>query len=752
MPPLVRGPGLVARTALVLLVAVTGSPSRCGAQEGPYRDAAARALHEAALAARERRSDSVVRYTALVRQRIGAALRMPLKDRTLFRSEAAYRVFWSRSGQTLVQVLALREQTPLGVSRGQTHQGLFDQAFDPGNDRLLFGFVDPDEDMGRPGEDDFWFEHPLMPEYRDSYRFATGDTLVLTLPDGRRLEAVELQVVPVVADVHRMSGSLWIVPESGALVRAAYRLSETFDAFRDIADLRMEEDRDLKFMPGLLKPWTFDLSLIAVDYALWDFDVWLPRSMRAEGVATAGILKAPAAVDLSYEIEDVVTEADLAAGADDGGTVADVRFQTLAEAMTYLERVAGEQDVPYVVEQGWTERRNGRGRRIVRYLVPEDPAVLATSPDLPPPVWQDGPGFASREEIDELFGGLADLPAPPLAGMPTTFRWGLQRPDLVRYNRVEALSVGARGQVRPNSPLGPLSLTLTARLGTADRVPNVRLDVTREGLRRRFTWSVFHELAAVQEERRALGLGNSITAALFGRDDGDYFRRSGAWLEWSPPSADRTWFRVRALAEHHRPVDAGTGFALWHVADDAWAFRPNLEAEKGWELGGLVTLSPYWGGDPRSAQGGVELSARASGGDFEYASASLESRLAIPLPADLRVALEGGAGMSWGSPPPQRLWLMGGAGTLRGYGPRAMEGETYWRARGELARQHAFGAVSLFGDLAWAGARDDIRLDGALAAAGLGLSLVDGLIRLDAAWALRVQRGFRLEAYLDGIL
>lgn len=737
--------------ALVVLTVISG-PSRCGAQDDTYEDASARALHEAAVAARERREDSVVRYTALVRQRIGASLRMPLKDRTLFRSEAAYRVFWSRAGQTLVQVLALREETPLGVSRGQTHQGLFDQAFDPANDRLLFGFVDPDEDMGRPGDDDFWFEHPLLPEYRSSYRFSVGDTLVIALPDGRRVEAVELRVVPQEADVHRMTGSLWIVPESGALVRAAYRLSDTFDAFRDIADLRAEEDRDLKYVPGLFKPWTFELSLIAVDYALWDFDVWLPRSMRAEGVATAGILKAPAALDLSYEIEDVVTEADLAAGDDDQDAVPDVRFQTRAEAMDYLARVAGDQDVPYVVEGGWTERRGRRGRRTVGYLVPEDPDVLTSSPELPPPVWEDGPGFASRDEIEELFGGIADLPAPPLAGMPATFRWGLQRPDLVRYNRVEALSVGARGQLRPNSPVGPLSMTLTARLGAGDRVPNVRLDATREGLRRRVTWSVFHELAAVQEERRALGLGNSITAAVFGRDDGDYFRRSGAWLELSPPSAERTWFRVRALAEYHRPVAAETGFALWHVADDAWAFRPNLDAAEGWEVGGLVTLSPYWGGDPRSVQGGVELSARASGADFEYASASVESRVAMPLPSDFRIGLEAGMGTSWGAPPPQRLWLMGGAGTLRGYGPRAMEGRSYWRARGELARQHSFGALSLFGDLAWAGPRDRIRLDDALAAAGVGLSLVDGLIRVDAAWALRAPRGFRLEAYLDGIL
>ena len=74
------------------------------------------------------------------------------------------------------------------------------------------------------------------------------------------------------------------------------------------------------------------------------------------------------------------------------------------------------------------------------------------------------------------------------------------------------------------------------------------------------------------------------------------------------------------------------------------------------------------------------------------------------------------------------------------------------RGRGELARHFAFGAVSVFSDGAWAGPRDSFELDDALWSAGVGLSLADGLIRVDAAWGLRDPRDFRLELYLDGIL
>ena len=53
-----------------------------------------------------------------------------------------------------------------------------------------------------------------------------------------------------------------------------------------------------------------------------------------------------------------------------------------------------------------------------------------------------------------------------IAAVPTTLRWGPQRPDLLRFNRVEALSIGARAQIRPSTLAGPVSITATARLGS----------------------------------------------------------------------------------------------------------------------------------------------------------------------------------------------------------------------------------------------------------------------------------------------
>jgi hypothetical protein len=719
-----------------------------------YADATAAALHEAALANRELRDDQILQYTATVRQRIAAALRTPLKDRTLYRAESAHRVFWNRDGDVLVQALAARQQSPVGVTDADESFGLFDQSFDPMNDRLFFGLMGPDDDLGDPAEDDFWFEHPLYPEYRNAYRFTSGDTLTLALPDGRRVQVVELQVVPVVASVQRMTGSLWIEPESGALVRAVYRLADTFDAVRDVAELREEDARgSFRFVPGLFKPWTAEITLIAVEYGLWDFGIWLPRMFRAEGIVGAGILKAPGTYELAYDIESVTTEADLAEAtaasiAESDADVEHVHFRTRSEAMAYLQQRIFGGTVPYVVHP---EPGRNDGRRVT-YLVPENLDFLTTSPALPPPVWDDAPGFPSGADIDEYMASLAALPVAPLPQMPATFRWGFQRPDLVRYNRVEALSIGARGQIRPSTPLGPLSMTATARIGVADLHPNGVLEITHETIENRVSLHGYHELTSIDERARHFGIGNSLLAATVGRDDGDYYRRTGGMLEWTPPSAGRRSYRIRGYAEYHESVEAETSFSLLHATSDTWSFRPNIAADEGWEYGTSLELTPYWGSDPNLAQGGLDLLVQAGTGDFEYARSSLAGHVVLPLPARMRFALEAAAGTSWGSPSVQRLWHLGSPSTIRGYDPRVTSGESFARARAELARGESFGRISLFSDVGWAGDRRDVRWDDALQSVGVGLSLLDGLIRFDGAWAVREPEGFRFDAYLDQIL
>jgi hypothetical protein len=295
-------------------------------------------------------------------------------------------------------------------------------------------------------------------------------------------------------------------------------------------------------------------------------------------------------------------------------------------------------------------------------------------------------------------------------------------------------------------------VSVEARLGSGDLEPNARVALSRETLSSRVTLSAYRELAAVVEGAGHLRFVNSVTALLFGRDEGEYFRRTGAQLEWRPPSSQRATFRLSGFAEYHEAVQTGTDFTLRHVGSDGWLFRDNLVADEGWELGGQLALSPWWGTDPRAPRGGLDATVRAATGDSEYLRASLVGRVTLPLPADFGVGFEVGGGTSRGTPSAQRRWLLGGGGSLRGYAPRSREGTSYVLARAQLARNHSFGALSVFSDVGWAGERGAFDTEDALVSIGVGLSIADGLFCVDGGWGLRAPKGFRLDLYLDAIL
>lgn len=716
-----------------------------------FHDATARRLLESARTRWAERERAILSYEALIRHRMAVHLRTPLKDRTLYRAEAAARVHWSADSAVVVQVLAARETHPGGTEPPESFPGMVEEVFDPASDRMYFGFTS-DED-GRDDGDDVWIEHPVAPGSERFYRYRTGDTLTLSLPDGRSLRTVELEIVPREPSVHLVSGALWIEPESGALVRALYRLSRSLDLERDTDEL--EDDDDLRRLPGIFRPLEFDVSMVAVDYSLWSLRYWLPRRMRIEGTARAGIVRAPGAYEISYRILDVE-------GVEEPSGTAEAAAR--GNDPSRASATDGGEEVEEVV-RGWTgqgpygryeelavERRN-EGRR-TRILLPVDRTRLHTSEHLPPPIWEDAPGFASEAELRDLYEELADQPTPvAAAGSAWGLRWGLQRPDLVRYNRVEGLSLGARIEGATARPSGRVDVRATARLGLGTWVPGGELEVEWTGDEHRLSLAGYHRVSEVDPRARNLGLGNSATALLFGRDDGDYFRATGGRIEWSPAGVRRPLYRLVLSAEEHAALPAMTDFAVSGlVGGDPEPFRRSLDAEPGREYAAALQVEPWWGTDPRGFQGGLEAMLQGGAGDRGWVRARLVGRLAAPLHGGLRAALEAGGGTLRGRAPIQRHWFLGGTRTLRGYPGASAVGRSYLRARLELARELSAARVSAFSDAGWAGDRTAFATDDVLVSAGVGASVLDGLVRFDLARALRAPTGWRVELYLDAVL
>jgi len=403
------------------------------------------------------------------------------------------------------------------------------------------------------------------------------------------------------------------------------------------------------------------------------------------------------------------------------------------------------------------------GGRESRFIAPQDITLLEESRELPPPIWDAAPGFASEEELKDMVETLADLPPVPTQGVPWDLNWGWARHDLLRYNRVEGPAVGGRFEAEVGSFLGPLNFEAAGFFGFGDLEPKARLTLERRSVLRRVAFSGYRELRPTDPRGRYLGIGNSFYALMFGRDDGEYYMATGADLVWRPPEADRESFRLRVYAERQDSVGVETNFSLIHAFNSNWDFRPNIMAARLEEVGGELTLSPWWGSDPMAPQVGLELygqggawrhpDSAAVKGDYFRASGML--RVAVPLAgASWRVGLEAGGGTGWGDVPRQRNWFLGGPLTLRGYEASILSGTTFGRARLEVARTFPEAVtVSAFGDAGWAGVRKDFESDNILYGAGLGFSLLDGLVRMDLSHGLRgPDKRFRFDLYLDAIL
>ena len=123
----------------------------------------------------------------------------------------------------------------------------------------------------------------------------------------------------------------------------------------------------------------------------------------------------------------------------------------------------------------------------------------------------------------------------------------------------------------------------------------------------------------------------------------------------------------------------------------------------------------------------------------------------MPLFGQAAAALTVSSGASVGDLPPQRRWYLGGTQTIRGQkADTAESGNAYWFGRLELARPASGVRPMIFGDIGWVGDRAAYRDVGRpMSGVGVGVSMLDGLIRTDASRGIYPQRRVRLDVYLD---
>ena len=708
-----------------------------------YRDAAAREIISRARSARLAQDSSLEAYDARTLQRVsaGLGLRATGRMRLMFRTESATRVRWQRGTGVWIDVEGTRTAIPMAFPGARAIAGTLEMSpvpYFPGREGLL-RFTG----MERVTDQEGLFIHPLAEGAEAYYRYEAGDTISYSLPDGRTIRIAEVTVRAREPAFDLILGSLWFDLTSAQVVRAAYRPAAPFDIKKFVEEEEGEEE--FKDVPRAVRPLIFPmvatLEAFTVEYGLHQGRWWLPRLQSVNGRIQVGVMRSP------FEVFETFTYSSV------NGTerLPEIVIDTLGprnKSNVQINVGPWDNDDEHF-ENGFGDCAPGDTltRTEMRYnksipvaiRIPCDTVALASSPALPKSIYDPSDelfGAREREELEqELSFGLQ-----PEWG-PQSIDWSFLERGMLRYNRVEGLSVGGAFSQELGSGL---SWRAAGRIGHADLEPNVDLRITRGDAVRGIALGAYRRLAVVDDWGSPLGLGNSVNAFLFGRDEGFYYRTAG--LEALGVLGPLEW---RVFGERQRTAHVETQLSLPH-AINGLRFRENVVATRADLAGASVRLPFSFGLDPQSLRLSGALRAEGATGDLEFARAAVDMTFMRTLPWRLAGALTVSGGTTTGDVPPQRLWYLGGTHTVRGQSIGTSTGDAYWFGRAEVSTDRLAFRPVVFFDGGWAGSRDDWSHPGKpILGAGLGWSVFEGLVRFDLAKGIRPNRGVRASLYLD---
>jgi hypothetical protein len=715
-----------------------------------FKDPASREILLLARRARTTQDSALQSYDATTYQRMSAGMGFTKfgRDRLAFRTEEATKVQWRRGVGAYVDVTGSRTVVPIAGQSAHVRMGgsISPIPYYPGSETLWIGSGAAkgtvDENQG--------IVHPLAEGSEAYYTYSTGDSVTFRLPDGKSIRLRELQVRPRTPKWNLAVGSLWFDLSGGQLVRAAYRMSVPMD-IKAVA----EEDDSSSFqdVPALIKPMLFpmtaSISAIGVEYGLYQGRFWLPRVQVLEGGANVSFMRVPFKLEQKFQYDQVNAGEKLAAivvPGDSGRTSRDMSVTvgepTHSDSAPASRRTARRKAICDSVGVITSVRQSRNNPNPVMVRVPCDSLKLANSPDLPASIYDKGDDVFSGEEMDALVSQALSMGAQP-GFAPQPIRGQMEN---LRYNRIEGLSVGGR----LDQTIGAgYSLFATGRIGIADREPNAELNVSRSDLRRTLSITAYNRLTSASDWGHPFGLGASISAFVFGRDEGFYYRASGIELGASPDQPGTSALTWSLFAEQERTAIQKTTISLADLVFGS-TFEPNFEAYRSVFLGGRTRHTSTFGLDPQGFRLFTDTRLESA-----WADTGAYGRGAVDVTASHGIgngaaAITLAAGSSVGVMPAQRFWYLGGTQTVRGQRPGLETGNAVWLARAEVA--HGVGVVRpvVFADFGWAGDRNAwSRIGLPMSGAGAGMSLLDGLIRFDVARGINPERNWRVDTYIE---
>ncbi|MBX7119350.1 MAG: hypothetical protein K1X31_10170 [Gemmatimonadaceae bacterium] len=736
-----------------------------------FRDATARDLLLRARAARLQQDSTLLSYEVKSYQRIsaGMALRETARDRLMFRQESAAHVRWRRGVGAHVEMLGARSAVPIVAGLKEAEKEMEDDMWDEIGDMMAIPYY--------PGKDELWlFDnigsgdgdgpmliHPVAEGSEAYFTFATGDSVLIALPDGKRITLREIVATPREARWNLVVGSFWFETDGAHLVRAVMRFSAPMDVWETVEQEDSTARDDVPpLVRGLISPMKAEITAVTIEYGLLDQRYWLPRTQGAEGYARVSFIRVPFRIEERYRYDGVngidtltpippptwkrnadVQDSLKASGLDS----AQVR-QAMEKYYATRDSVNRADRLRQCETSGTFRQVQSRDDMRLRMVVdiPCDRDKLVHSPELPPSIYDDGEELFGAKERNELMQALDFALQPAWAPRPPSIEWGLNH---TRYNRVEGLGTGAL----VTTQLGKgYKLGLGGRFSLADLQPNGEFSLARSNGRRELRGAVYRRLAVSSDFGTPLTFGASVPALLWARDEGFYHRAWGGELTGTRVSGNGFEWRLFAEQQWDAPVE--TRYSVFGGANDD-RFIGNVTADQAWLYGAGVRWRGSRGLDPRGWRASADVRLEGASVDFaaapsgSYGRAYLETTVSRGL-GRLAASLTGAAGTTAGDVPAQRHFFLGGLHSVRGQTAGTGYGEAFWMGRLEIGENQAAARPVIFGDLGWAGPRDGWSNVGRpMSGVGVGASFLDGMIRFDVSRGIYPRVQTRVDLYLE---
>ena len=711
-----------------------------------YADRATQQLVTRAMERHVQQDSTVKDYQAKLRYRVsfGFAKRKWADPLPVAVEEQAATVSWQLPNDLRVDLLGRRSASQLqGVDLATTFSHPWFVPRTLGDSLRIFG-ASQTPSRAAP--------HPLAPGAERFYRYAAGDSVIIT-SGARRITIRSIAVVPKYSDGAYVAGRLWVDVSSGDVVRFTFRFVGT--------ELWSEPDGNTSHDSAAARRASRFVSRIVelnadLEFALQANRYWMPYRQ-----VLAGTVSMPFGIDFAMPFEAKTTFDDYTVNSG-AHVVFDAPFphDTIPRGRNSGRVIAGSggrqrrpwADRPDSVRHQLDSLRTAsdslafrsRFRNRTGYL----PGGGRYEIHRPPPDsmrryagWGDSlvlqDNESDRRQLQQAMSDLAHLSEslpPDMTGRPGIGVAWERISDILRYNRVEGttLSIGGRIPV----PHSFTNFFGTVRYGFADQRIMARIAAVRDAPAGRLTVAASRDLADGDPFASGLTFGNSLRGIFTGHDDGAYLLAQGARITYETSHGPGSELVLSARTEDERSVASEARAFFPRIVGAHGYFPATAPVREGFAGGGGV-LVEHTGLRARWTLDGEGLVVRGE------AAGRLAGELRFTGLARGWLTARVKAGLAIGSDSvPQLALRAGGENTVRGYDFGVAQGNALWAMQLDLSKPNR-NAVKfvMFIDAGQAGNRSNLGAARVLSGAGAGVSVLGGLVRAELSYPITATTG-----------